>query len=273
MTEAEHPLPGGNIGGAVRVGDTVRRPTGPWTPSVHALLKHLERSGFAEAPRALGVDERAREILTFIEGATADPQPWPAWTRSDDALLQIGELLRRFHDAVRSFRPPDSAVWRFSSRGIAPGEIVCHNDVGPYNVVWRGGRIVGLIDWDVSGPGPHLDDLAFTAWQWVPLHHPSILDPGWEGPPDVTRRLGLLCDAYGLAQGARSAFVDVIPGRMQASLQRMSAAADAGEPPFVQVRDEGYLDDMRRSIAHVESILPTLRDALVQGIDRRDRST
>ena len=28
--EAEIALPGGNIGGAVRVGSTVRRPTGPW---------------------------------------------------------------------------------------------------------------------------------------------------------------------------------------------------------------------------------------------------
>jgi Phosphotransferase enzyme family len=273
VDQPEQQLPGGNLGGAVRVGDTVRRAVGPWTSAVHALLKHLERSGFTEAPRVLGVDERGREILTFIEGATAEPQPWPAWSRSEDALLQIGELLRRFHDAVLSFRPPDSAVWRFTNRELTPGEIVCHNDVGPYNVVWRRGRIVGLIDWDVSGPGSPLDDLAFTAWQWVPLHHPSILDPGWEGPPDVTRRLSLLCDAYGLAWEARSAFVDVIPGRMQASLQRMSTAADAGEPAFVQVRDRGYLDGMRRSVAYVESILPSLRSQLVRGIDRRDRST
>lgn len=273
MTEAEYPLPGGNLGGAVRVGDTVRRATGPWTPAVHTLLRHLERSGFSEAPRVLGVDERAREILTFIEGVTADPQPWPAWTRSDDALTQIGELLRRFHDAVRPFRPPEAALWRFTSRAIAPGEIVCHNDVGPYNVVWRAGRIVGLIDWDVAGPGSALDDLAFAAWQWVPLHDPSILDPGWEEPPGVTHRLGLLCDAYGLPSEARSALIDVIPARMQASLERMSAAADAGEPAFVRVRNRGYLDDMRRSVAHVESILPSLRSALVRGMGRRDRST
>ncbi|MDQ3709071.1 MAG: aminoglycoside phosphotransferase family protein, partial [Actinomycetota bacterium] len=27
---------GGNVGGAWRVGDTVRRTPGPWTPAVHA---------------------------------------------------------------------------------------------------------------------------------------------------------------------------------------------------------------------------------------------
>ena len=39
-------LDGGNIGGAVRVGDTVRRAAGPWTPAVHALLTHLATRRF-----------------------------------------------------------------------------------------------------------------------------------------------------------------------------------------------------------------------------------
>jgi hypothetical protein len=41
MTDAGVPLGGGNMSsGVVRVGDTVRRPAGPWTPAVHALLTH-----------------------------------------------------------------------------------------------------------------------------------------------------------------------------------------------------------------------------------------
>jgi len=32
----------------VRVGDTVRRPVGPRTPAVHALLRHFERVGWRE---------------------------------------------------------------------------------------------------------------------------------------------------------------------------------------------------------------------------------
>jgi hypothetical protein len=31
-------LDGGNTGGAVRIGDTVRRTAGAWTPAVHALV-------------------------------------------------------------------------------------------------------------------------------------------------------------------------------------------------------------------------------------------
>ncbi|MFL6139209.1 MAG: hypothetical protein ACJ74O_15600 [Frankiaceae bacterium] len=53
----------GNAGGAWRVGDTVHRVTGPWTPAVHALLRHLA-DRVPHVPRVLGFDERGREVLT-----------------------------------------------------------------------------------------------------------------------------------------------------------------------------------------------------------------
>jgi hypothetical protein len=60
----EEPLSGGNVSdGVVRVGDTVRRPAGPWTPAVHALLTHLHDAGFDAAPRPLGLDDRWRGFV------------------------------------------------------------------------------------------------------------------------------------------------------------------------------------------------------------------
>ena len=50
-------LVGHSMGGAVslsyaiRHGDTILRPAGPWTPAVHALLRHLEEVGFPASPR------------------------------------------------------------------------------------------------------------------------------------------------------------------------------------------------------------------------------
>ena len=99
MTGTETPLGGGNMsGGVVRVGDTVRRPAGPWTPAVHTLLAHLHEAGFHGAPRALGIDERGREVLTFIPGTTAWPDQFHLL--DDDAQLRRAALLiRDFHDA------------------------------------------------------------------------------------------------------------------------------------------------------------------------------
>jgi len=85
-------LTGGNMSSVQRIGDTVRRETGPWSPAVHALLRFLQDVGFAGAPRFLGIDGQGREILSFIDGdvpSGADPA-----VVTDRALGDIGRLLR-----------------------------------------------------------------------------------------------------------------------------------------------------------------------------------
>jgi hypothetical protein len=52
--EDEVRLPEGRSGNRVwRLGGQVLRNSGPWTPTVHAFLGHLEHSGFVGAPRVL----------------------------------------------------------------------------------------------------------------------------------------------------------------------------------------------------------------------------
>ena len=78
-------LGGGWEAGPVRIGDTVRRRSGRWTPAVHALLRHLESVGFDAAPRVLGMDGQGREVLSYIEGqAGVYPLPETLWS---DAVL------------------------------------------------------------------------------------------------------------------------------------------------------------------------------------------
>jgi len=50
----EQRLPGGRTFGAVRTAGAVHRAAQPWTATVHAVLRHLEASGFTGAPRVLG---------------------------------------------------------------------------------------------------------------------------------------------------------------------------------------------------------------------------
>ena len=69
MVEPEIPLVAGSHSRVrVRVGQTVRRTGNSWSPAVLDLLRHLDREGFAGAPRALGFDGQGREVLTYIEG-------------------------------------------------------------------------------------------------------------------------------------------------------------------------------------------------------------
>ena len=64
MSEPEVALAGGNVNdGVVRVGATVRRRLTPAGPTIHALLLHLERKGFAGSPRFRGDGDFLRRFL------------------------------------------------------------------------------------------------------------------------------------------------------------------------------------------------------------------
>lgn len=239
----ETPLLGGNVGTVVRVGDTVRRTTGPWSAAVHELLRHLESVGFDYAPRFLGIDEQDREVLTYIPGETVGiAEPWPAWAWSDDTLVQVARILRDYHSAVQTFRPSQPMPWRFATAAVGPGEVVCHHDVAPYNIVVRDGRVVGFIDWDLAAPAPPTSDLAFTAWSFAPIAADADATTGV--PRDVVRRVRLLCDAYGLDD--RDGFLDKVAERMHASIAGVEEKAAAGEDAFVRLIRDGHLDRMKR---------------------------
>src|SRR5918999_585333 len=101
-TPGEIPLPGGHVGGAVRVGDTVRRPVGPWTPAVHALLEHLAPR-IPHITQVLGFDQRGREVLTYLPGTVIDVKTERL------TLAQIAsamEWTREFHGAMADFDHP-----------------------------------------------------------------------------------------------------------------------------------------------------------------------
>ena len=61
-----------------RRGDVLIREAGPWTPTTHALLRHLEEAGFPYSPRVVGsgFDDQGRETLQYIEGTFTQPGPW-----------------------------------------------------------------------------------------------------------------------------------------------------------------------------------------------------
>ena len=108
--QAEMPLAGGDVTeGVVRVGDTVRRPVGPHSPLVHALLAHLESVGFEGAPRFLGIDGSGREVLSYIDGEVAG-RPRPPWIADETRLASVGRLVRAYDDAAASFTPPPDTL-------------------------------------------------------------------------------------------------------------------------------------------------------------------
>jgi len=172
----------------VRLGDTVRRPTYPWSPAVHALLGHLKDAGFPYSPRVLGIDKEDREILTYLDGQSGR-HGW-ANVVNDAGLVTVARLLRDYHDAVAGFRPPKGLSWFTGETGLGDDELICHGDFGPWNIVWRDERPVGILDWDYARPANRLHDVAYALEYIAPfrddaeclrwLRHPE--------PPDRRHR-------------------------------------------------------------------------------------
>lgn len=250
----ETPLPGGdvNVGDrvVVRVGDTVRRPAGPHTPAVAALLDHLERVGFDGAPRSRGLDERGRHVLTYVEGEAALP-PVPA---SDAACHALGALLRRLHDAQAGFERPADARWHRGPLAPADGDVICHNDLIPPNVVCRGGLPAALIDWDLAGPMPRLFDVASAAIFWVPLAHADRARAFGLSNDRAGERLRVLCDGYGLGRADRVALLDVVAhrNRMGHEIHRVYGGVER-RPGWRQMWDAGSGDQLLARAAWFEA--------------------
>lgn len=189
-----------------RDGEIVIRAAGPWTRSVHALLRHLESVGFDGSPRVVGdgFDSEGREVLSYIDGEFVHPHAW-----SDEGIVALGHLLRQLHDAAASFAAPPDAWWHsWFTRSIEPDAIYGHGDLGPWNIVARAGLPVGFIDWEFAGPVDRLDEIAQVAWLNAQLHDDDVATRNHlPTATERARQLGLFADAYGLGATERAELV------------------------------------------------------------------
>lgn len=223
----------------VRVGDTVRRPMQPWSASVHELLRHLEDIGFAHAPRFLGVDDEGREIVSYVDGESGGA----GWAKvvEDDGLVAMAQLLRDYHDAVRGFRPVAADGWAGRTAPPEPGELTCHGDFGPWNLVWHGTRPLAVLDWDYAWPARPIHDVAYALEYVAPFRDDEtcVRWLSFPAPPDRRRRLEVFAEAYGLT--STEGLVDAVIAQQEAVWERARLLAGQGCQPQAEWQATGFL--------------------------------
>jgi Phosphotransferase enzyme family len=231
----------GNVGGAVLVGDTVRRPTGPWTPAVHALLDHLA-SRVPHVPRVLGFDERGRESLSYLPGRVVDID---TELLTDAQIASVVGWTRTFHAAVAGFAHP--GPWRYFP--LPSPTLIGHNDIAPYNVCFDGDELTGVFDWDLAGPTTPLLELAFIAWNCVPLWRDT-------GHREAARRLDVIASGYG-GFSARQV-LHAVPPRIEAMLDGIPRAAAAGDQGMANLVARGEPERSRASLTALLARIPAI---------------
>lgn len=258
MSEIEEVLPGGNVNKVVRIGDTIRRSANN-NPYVNDLLLYLEKSGFYNAPRFLGVDEQGREMFTFIQGEVPgnDYPDIAPYIWSDASLIEIAKLQRDFHDATRGFTSKE--IPKNAYPDLAINEVVCHNDAAPYNIVFRDQHPMALIDFDMASPGPRIWDIAYTLYTTVPLasFEPAVLETATVPYSPVLhasnrrRRIALFFESYGME--APDNLKKWVIERLQALCATLSQGAANGEEAFVKMVEEGHLSHYEEEIKFLTS--------------------
>lgn len=253
MTER---LEGGSLTDVTRDDGRVLRATGPWSPAVHALLRHLERVGFDGCPRFLGWTDDGREVLSWVEGVSPGARPWPDWVWQDDVLRATGRWLRGYHDAVRSFREPADARWRMCWAPQGDEEIICHFDVAPRNLILQADGEIAIIDWDVAAPGTARADLAKAA--------NAFLDPRRvDGDARyVAARIDVLLNAYGDPE--RASFVADMVDAARHSAARIRRGAADGDEALRTLVGGGAADGLERIGDRLEAEADAIRDQLAR---------
>ncbi|UFU00224.1 aminoglycoside phosphotransferase family protein [Radiobacillus kanasensis] len=251
--ENEEMLTGGNVSNVYRVGNTVRRELKQDSAKIHKLLKHLEDKGFRYAPRFLGMDEKGREILSFMEGeAGNDPLKEYMW--SNDVLKEIAKMLRLYHDAVSDF--PLSDEWKPIDNTPDKVEVLCHNDFARYNIIFNHQKPVGIIDFDVVGPGPRLWDIAYTLYTCVPLSRFYLSETGEKVYYDslqhanpLKQRVRLFFDSYG--EKFEDNYLEMVIRRLEGLCKTITRKANEGDIAFQIMIDEGHLEHYQNDIKFI----------------------
>jgi len=238
----------------IRIGQTVSRPVHKNSPAVHALLKHLEELGFEGAPRTLGLDKYGRETVNYING-TAGHYPLKPYVLSESTLVRLGLLLRRFHDATTGFSLPKNVVWH---NPIAePREVICHGDAGPYNIIFRNGDPIALIDFERATPAPRIWDIAFVLYRFAPLNdlEKQGLRPGFLSR--IARRTRIFLEAYGFS--GNDDLFDWIQLRLKTEID-LFESPKTGDPVRRQTKIEaGHLDLYKRDLHLITGVSGVLR--------------
>lgn len=225
-----------NEGAVTRTGQHVRRPSNPYSSTIHRFLLSLRTAGFDGASLPIGIDDDGRERLEFMEGEVPVP-PYPAWAQTDAALESVAALLRRFHDASSSF-DASGLSWSHELADPEGGRIICHNDVCLENVVFRDGVAVGLLDFDFAAPGRPMHDLAQFARMCVPVDDDgNAARLGW-GAVDRPARLRLVADAYGADPADRVEFLAILTDSVDRGSEFVRRRVEAGDPGFIKMWNE-----------------------------------
>jgi hypothetical protein len=183
----------------------IMRPIESWSNNIHLLLGHFYNNGLP-VPKVIKTDN-TYEYLEYIEGEQIDPYRW-----NNESLTEIAYLVKKIHNAAKTFEHNKKMEWKpWYLRELGDQKICSHGDIAPWNIITKGTKIIGLIDWEYAGPIDPLIELARVCWLF-----PQLVDDDLgklyelPTPKERGKQVRLMLDIYGLSKKERKTFLTKI---------------------------------------------------------------
>jgi hypothetical protein len=71
----------------------------------------------------------------------------------DALVVSAARLVRRYHDLVAGWTYPADG-WQRAPGVPVGGDVICHNDLAPWNFLYEDNTVTGLVDWMWLRPVP-----------------------------------------------------------------------------------------------------------------------
>ncbi|WP_459476970.1 phosphotransferase [Clostridium saccharoperbutylacetonicum] len=242
-------LSGGNSTSVYKQNETVLREQKTWSSTIHRVLLHLEKVEYTNSPRFIGFDDMGREILSFVPGECKANYPFTNDKNEQLSIIKkVAEIMRKYHDATLSFERTDIDSWMFSYKGDLEKEVICHNDIAPYNMTFVNNMPYGLIDFDTCCPAPRIWDIVYALYRFAPFSKKIYDDEKQEyrnydvdGDKEFRKKsIMVFFDAYGM-ECPDDLFVQMT-ARLQALADLIYNESQNGNSAFKKMLEEGHRD-------------------------------
>lgn len=183
----------------------VIKPLERWSSNIHSFLSFLYQNNLP-VQKLIKIDDK-NEYFEYIEGEQIHPYRW-----TNESLNDIGDFIKRLHNIEKKFDYNEKMEWKpWYLREIGTPNIISHGDIAPWNVITKDGKLIGLIDWEYTGPIDPLIELARICWLFPQLHDDDIGKKYNLPSPKIRgKQVKIILDAYGLEKEKRRDFIEKI---------------------------------------------------------------